>query len=290
MSLLLTRSNGHWLDCNEPIKEYIMSRPIKLGSTNQSVVIKIIDSTSGLPEEAVEHNSAGIALWYRREGGTKQTITPVALAALDDAHSDGGIEHIDDGYYRLDVPDAAFDSGATGVIIGGTVTGMIILAVYVPLVAYDPADTVRLGLTALPNAAADAAGGLPISDAGGLDMDSVKTDTAAILVDTAEIGAAGAGLTAIPWNAAWDAEVQSEVDDALNTAIAELSQGVPSATPSIRNAVMLLYMALRNKLDVETSGSPDVIQIHNDAGTVISKKQLTDSGGDYSEAKMESGP
>ena len=36
-----------------------------------------------------------------------------------------------------------------------------------------------------------------------------------ILVDTAEIGSAGAGLTAVPWNAAWDAEVQSEVADAL---------------------------------------------------------------------------
>lgn len=33
-------------------------------------------------------------------------------------------------------------------------------------------DAVRLGLTALPNAAADAAGGLPISDAGGLDLDA----------------------------------------------------------------------------------------------------------------------
>lgn len=29
------------------------------------------------------------------------------------------------------------------------------------------------------------------------------------------IGAAGAGLTAVPWNAAWDAEVQSEVEDGL---------------------------------------------------------------------------
>ena len=37
-----------------------------------------------------------------------------------------------------------------------------------------------------------------------------------ILIDTAEIGAAGAGLTAIPWNIAWDAEVQSECADALN--------------------------------------------------------------------------
>ncbi len=36
-----------------------------------------------------------------------------------------------------------------------------------------------------------------------------------ILVDTAVIGALGAGLTAVPWNSAWDAEVQSEVNDAL---------------------------------------------------------------------------
>jgi hypothetical protein len=33
-------------------------------------------------------------------------------------------------------------------------------------------DAVRAGLTALPNAAADAAGGLPVSDAGGLDLDA----------------------------------------------------------------------------------------------------------------------
>jgi hypothetical protein len=38
----------------------------------------------------------------------------------------------------------------------------------------------------------------------------------AILADTDVIGAAGAGLTAVPWNAAWDAEVQSECTDALN--------------------------------------------------------------------------
>lgn len=31
-----------------------------------------------------------------------------------------------------------------------------------------------------------------------------------------QIGTDGAGLTALPWNAAWDAEVQSEVTDALN--------------------------------------------------------------------------
>jgi hypothetical protein len=44
---------------------------------------------------------------------------------------------------------------------------------------------------------------------------ALATNVDAILTDTAVIGAAGAGLTAVPWNAAWDAEVQSEADDAL---------------------------------------------------------------------------
>lgn len=44
---------------------------------------------------------------------------------------------------------------------------------------------------------------------------SISADIAAIEAQTDDIGAAGAGLTTVPWNAAWDAEVQSEVDDAL---------------------------------------------------------------------------
>ena len=44
---------------------------------------------------------------------------------------------------------------------------------------------------------------------------SLAADIAAIEAQTDDIGAAGAGLTAIPWNAAWDAEVQSEATDAL---------------------------------------------------------------------------
>jgi len=43
--------------------------------------------------------------------------------------------------------------------------------------AMDFDDGVRAGLTALPNAAADAAGGLPISDAGGLDIDAKLANT-----------------------------------------------------------------------------------------------------------------
>ena len=47
-------------------------------------------------------------------------------------------------------------------------------------------------------------------------VDTVDGIVDNILVDTAVVGALGAGLTAIPWNSAWDAEVQSECTDALN--------------------------------------------------------------------------
>ena len=70
--------------------------------------------------------------------------------------------------------------------------------------------------------------------------------------------------------------------------LAELAQGIPPATPRPDQAMMLGYMALRNKLDVATVAT-DTLEIHNDAGTRITQKLLTDDGTDYSEAKMISG-
>jgi hypothetical protein len=121
-----------------------MTRAVKKGTTDQSVIIRIVDSTTGLPETAVEHNTAGIDLWYRREGAAKVSITEVALAALTTAHTDGGIEHIGDGYYRLDLPDAAFATGANGLMVGGTVTGMVVIGIYIDLVDYDADDLADL--------------------------------------------------------------------------------------------------------------------------------------------------
>lgn len=157
----------------------------KAGTTDVSVVIRIIDSTDGTPETGVTSATGGLDLEYRREGAVSTDITEADLTNLNDAHSDGGMKHIGNGYYRLDLPDAACASGATGVLVHGTVTGMVVIGEYIQLVTYDPFDSVRLGLTALPNAAADAAGGLPISDAGGLDLDAqIGTKINEILTDT----------------------------------------------------------------------------------------------------------
>jgi hypothetical protein len=108
-----------------------MSRAIKSASVDQSTVIRIVDSTAGTPEEGVVAATAGLALWYRREGATKTALGALNdLATLDAAHNDNGILHIDEGYYRLDLPDAAFAAGASGVAVGGTATGMVVIAAY----------------------------------------------------------------------------------------------------------------------------------------------------------------
>jgi len=189
-------------------------RPIKKGTTDVSIVIRIIDSSDGTPETGVEHDTSGIDLWYRREGATKTSITEAVLGSLDASHSDGGIEHIGDGYYRLDLPDAAVASGVNGVMVGGAVTGMIVIGCYIPLVDYDPYDSVRMGMTALPNAAADAAGGLPISDAGGLDLDAqIGTDIDSLITDMAKVPKSDGTVS---WNATALGAINSECDTALS--------------------------------------------------------------------------
>lgn len=64
--------------------------------------------------------------------------------------------------------------------------------------------------------------GAPAGASVSADVAAVKAQTAAIEADTqdlqTQVGTDGAGLTALPWNAAWDAEVQSECADAITAA------------------------------------------------------------------------
>ena len=52
-------------------------RPVKKGTLNVSTIIQIIDSAAGTPEEGVEHDTTGIALWYRRDGAAVTAITGI---------------------------------------------------------------------------------------------------------------------------------------------------------------------------------------------------------------------
>jgi len=83
---------------------------------------------------------------------------------------------------------------------------------------------------------------------------------AANLVDiegqTDDIGVAGAGLSAIPWNATWDAEVQSEVDDALDTAFTDAT--VLNAG-GIKDRLRVQGWISRNKIEVTDANGNTVI-------------------------------
>lgn len=83
------------------------------------------------------------------------------------------------------------------------------------------------------------------------------------------------------------AQVNTEVSDVLKTdTISEMAQQAPPATPTFEEAIMYVYMALRNKVDVTSS----LKEFHNDSGTVIFKKSLTDDGTVYTEQEAVSGP
>jgi hypothetical protein len=65
------------------------------------------------------------------------------------------------------------------------------------------------------------------------------------------------------------------------TAIPELST-IPGPTPSLYQAIMLLYMSLRN--NHTASGSQEVIS--NDAGSTVTTAVLSDNGTIYTKAKF----
>jgi hypothetical protein len=148
---------------------------VKKGSTNVTTYFVLRLAATGV--EATGLTIANVDLQYVRSGvAPSAKVDATALAATDTAHTDNfGIE-IDatdqPGLYRFDWPDAAFATGVPEVILSVKCATVFTEHLRVELVGYDPTDGVRLGLTALPNAAADAAGGLPISDAGALDLDA----------------------------------------------------------------------------------------------------------------------
>lgn len=210
---------------------------VKKGSTDRSVLLRVIDSTDGTPETTVAYNTAGVDLWYRREGATKTSITEATLATADAAHSDGGFIHVGDGYCRLDLPDAAFATGANYVDVGGTFTGMIVIGGRVRLVGIDLEDGVRGGMTALPNAAAEAAGGLYTRGTGAGQINQPANGQ--IDANTAAMSSGVLTATAIAADAITAAKVADDVSTEFRTKAMALTtcSGVVGSASTTANVV-----------------------------------------------------
>jgi hypothetical protein len=146
---------------------------LKAGTTSKRLAIFVRDSsqTDGRGLTGLAWNTSGLAWYYWREDAGNAGGTAVTLAsATRGTYTSGGFVEKDStnmpGFYELGVPDAALATGAVWVVmlLRGA-ANMEPVTIEIELVAYDPFDGTRLGLSALPNAAAAATGGLPTVDA-----------------------------------------------------------------------------------------------------------------------------
>ncbi len=152
-----------------------MSHAITAGSADPILLFRAYN-TDGSAKVDLTASTPGIAMSVFRAGAAAVSISSLSNKAADNTtHSDGAIRPVQGNLYSVDAPDAACADQVPSIAVKGTYTGGVIEGFVHPIVGYSSSDAVRLGLSALPNAAADAAGGLPISDAGGLDMDAMGT-------------------------------------------------------------------------------------------------------------------
>jgi hypothetical protein len=216
-------------------------------------------------ETSVAYNASGMALYWHfvTTGGsyTVTAVTPTTGGTYDWAHQQQGM-------YSIEIPASGgasinndtegfgwFTGFATGVLPWRGPTICFRAAALNNLLVDDAFSTTRgLAGTALPNAAADAAGGLPISDAGGLDLDSIvtklntiddflDTEIAAILaaVDT-EVATIVSATTAAAIRTALglasanlDTQL-SAIDDFLDTEVAAILAAVDTEVATIVSA------------------------------------------------------
>ena len=185
--------------------------------------LPLVDDTDFKTREtAIAYDESGMDLvWhFLTPAGvyTQTAVTPTTAGVHDWAHKGEAYFTIEmpasGGTVNNDTEGVGWWSGVCDGVLPWTSERFCFRAAGLNNLLIEDAFSATRGLagTALPAAAADAAGGLVISDAGGLDIDALNTNVSDI---EAQIGVAGAGLTDVPWNAAWDAEVQSECNDAL---------------------------------------------------------------------------
>lgn len=110
------------------------------GATSQTIYISL--GWTGLT-----HTTTGLTLSYTRDRSARVAITPVAQTVTG-AWVSGGFCEVDavnqPGLYRLDVPNAAFVSGTTGVVVTGKGVGYALSITHIRFSAPAPL-MVRMG-------------------------------------------------------------------------------------------------------------------------------------------------
>lgn len=230
-----------------------MKLAMQAGKTSQSINIFIQDSssTTGAGLTGLVFNTAGLTAYYALPKAAAVSITLATLAAITTAWSSGGFKEVDatnmPGWYRLDLPDAAIASGRYTTVHLKGATNMAPLPIEIELTAWDNQDAVRGGMTALPNAAAGANGGLPLGDASGRVDIGKLLGTAWLTPGTAGTPDVNAKLIG------GTAQTGGDIYPKIDTEIADIQSRLPAALTANGNMKSSLVEILTTAL-TETAG------------------------------------
>lgn len=143
-----------------------MKNKTTAGITGYIDRVWIQNASTGAGLTGLAYNTAGLSMYYTRIGDTSTTAVSLATCTLG-TYTSGGFKEVDatnlPGLYEVHYPNAMLATGARKVhaMLKGAAS-MQPLPIEIELDAADYLDGGRLGLTSLPAAAANGAGGLPV--------------------------------------------------------------------------------------------------------------------------------
>lgn len=266
-------------------------------ATSQFIPVLLRDSSDNSELISVAHSQVTAHYWRQNEAPVAITLS--AGGSIPASYASGAWREVNSsthpGLYHLGVPNAAFASGAANwVIITVKHASSYLFTAKYDLVSVSNQDLSSYFISILDELT-DSNYGLAhlVRSATPGNALAVGSDGAAQANVVKHLGSVPAILNGGFYRAnvqTMESAVVSEIQDALGAeldeAIPELTTGAPTATPSVRTALMLLYMAIRNKLE---STSTDM-KIHDDAGNAICKATLSDDDTTFVRSELVTGP
>ena len=125
---------------------------VRAGSRSRLLHVHARSADGSGPMTGLTAGSVGARAAYVREGESRAVEVPLSPGAVGE-WSPGGFAEVDaallPGLYQLGAPDELLAPGSPRAMLVIRFEGAVVDPVDLDLVAFDPQDTVRLGLTAL---------------------------------------------------------------------------------------------------------------------------------------------
>jgi hypothetical protein len=155
---------------------------VQINNTSRTEYVFIQNSSvsTGAGLSTLVFNTAGLTADYCVERGARVNI-PLVTQSATGAYSSGGFCAVDTvnlpGLYRFDIPNNVFNVAGSdkAVVMLKGATNMAPVLLEYQIVAFNPDDAVRLGLTALPSVAIGTIGSIALGNATGAVTVADKT-------------------------------------------------------------------------------------------------------------------